>query len=73
MSNEKIHTTTTCKFCNGQYIPYSQCPKYGLKFRNSPCPIGEITVKYKEVKVRNNVPFWKFWKKHYEIKNLIVD
>jgi len=71
MSNE-IHETTTCKYCGGVYTSSPSCPKFGLKFRNSVCPPGEITVKYKEVKVRNDVPLWKFWKRHYEIERIII-
>jgi hypothetical protein len=69
---DQIFQTTTCKICNGLYINAGQCPSFGLKFRNSPCPAGETVVHYIKVKTRNNVPWWKFWKKHYDLENVII-
>ena len=68
MSERK--TTTTCLFCLGAYKEVGWCPKFGLKFHGSLC--REIKVQYKEVRVRNNVPWWKFWKRHYNIEKIII-
>lgn len=68
----KTATTRSCKFCNGAYYSFGSCPAFGLKFRNSICINGEIEVTYIEEKVRNDVPWWKFWKAHYNIERIIV-
>lgn len=66
----KVFETTTCAFCGGLYFKNGACPKYGLKFQNSHCK--EVVVKYQEIKIRNDVPWWKFWKGHYNIEKIIV-
>lgn len=67
----EVHTTSTCKYCNGLYYAYGACPKFGLKFRNSFCAGSEISIKYKIVKVRNNNPWYKFWNL-YNYENHII-
>lgn len=66
----EIKETIVCKFCDGRYRTEGWCPYWGLKFRNSFCV--KETVRYVEVKVRNNVPMWKFWKDHYTIEKIII-
>lgn len=73
MSKEQIFTTVLCQFCHGDDQPKGYCRKFGLKFRNSICIPGELTVKYKQVRVRNDVPWWKFWKRHYAIEKHVVE
>lgn len=69
--DEQLHQTVSCKICNGQYINSGHCPAFGLKYRNSPCPKGEVFVNFSQVKVRNKIPWWMFWRKHYDIENIV--
>lgn len=68
----QILETTTCKWCHGMYVNSGACPKYGLKFRGSPCVGGDMIVKYKIVKVRNGNPWYKFWLPLYDDEKRII-
>ena len=68
---EDLKQITICNFCNGEYKDKGWCPHFGLKFRNSFC-VDKI-VNYREVKVRNDVSRWKFWKSHFTIEKIIID
>ena len=68
----KVHQVQGCKICNGQYINSGSCPAYGLKFRGYICPQGKVMIYYKDEKIRNKVPWFKFWKSHYDIIQIVV-
>lgn len=68
---DNIQETRGCKICNGHYVNKGQCPGIGLKWKGSICVRGEVRILYKPTKVRNNVPWYIFWKKHYTIENIV--
>lgn len=68
----KTGTIETCKYCGGQYISNGWCPKFGLKFRNSVCIGGEVKMHYRIVKVRNNNPWWRFWKAYFNKEKILI-